>query len=1001
MKNTLLLLSIFLFPFAANSQNYFQQDVKYTIQVKLDDVKHELNAFENIEYTNNSPNTLTFLYFHLWPNGYKNDSTAMAKQLLKSGNTFFHYSDSTSKGYIDSLNFKIDNKNIKWEYDPQNIDICKLLLNEPLKPGQTISISTPFHVKIPSHRISRMGHDGQSYQITQWFPKPAVYDMTGWNEFPYLNQGEFYSEFGTFDVYITLPENYVVGATGDLIDNEKEILWLDSIAKATSEIKTYDRKDLAFPASSAKSKTLHYHQENVHDFAWFADKRYHVLKGEVELPYTKRKVTTWVMFTNRRANIWKGGIEYVNDAIYYYSKWIGEYPYNHATAVDGGLSAGGGMEYPNITVISSGEDSMALEMVIMHEVGHNWFYSILGSNERKFPWMDEGINSFYEYRYLQNKYPGSTLFVGKADKYIHLPEHTERVERSIIYEVAAHLNNDQPIGLSAEKYSSMNYSGIVYEKSAVAMAFLKDYLGEDKFDKAMKEYFSQWKFKHPQPDDLKNILEKSTSENLDWFFNDMINTNKKIDYKICSEKSSKDSITLKIKNKGEINYPLEIAGYSDNTKVANKWFAGFDGKKKISIPFSDADMICINRENNCPEYNRKNNFIRTKGILKKSKPLCLQLLPGIDDPLKTQLSITPIVGFNLYNGVMPGVAIYNNPIPLKKFSYFVAPLYGTFNNTINGYSRAGFTLLPKCDKVQMIWVGASFSHFSYAKEPLELSFSKLVPEILVKFKNKNPLSPVHSEIRLRSFNIYKDIAEWGFSGDGNVFYLKKNKYYFVNQFSYNLNNVRKINPFSFTFNAEQGEEFMKASIEGKYRISYKKPFKGLDIRAFFGSFIYHDESISEDFRYKMDGLQGYNDYLFSNYYIGRSERSGILSQQFSEADGAFKVYTPLGQTWDWLAAINLKTSIPGKIPLKLYSDIAILPDNSSGSIIKIPSFNLYYNAGVQLTIIKNIFEIYFPLVMSKDIKETNDLNKLNYWQTIRYTFSLEKIDPFKLIRDIR
>src|SRR6185295_444 len=160
-------------------------------------------------------------------------------------------------------------------------------------------------------KISRLGHLGQAYMITQWYPKPAVYDKKGWNYMPYLNQGEFYSEFGSFDVRITVPKNYVVGATGDLVNGEKETEWMEQKAKETEAITTFD-DDMRFPASDAETKTLEFKQSQVHDFALFCDKRFHVLKGEIETPHTKHKVTTWALFTNSEAQLWKKSISYIN-----------------------------------------------------------------------------------------------------------------------------------------------------------------------------------------------------------------------------------------------------------------------------------------------------------------------------------------------------------------------------------------------------------------------------------------------------------------------------------------------------------------------------------------------------------------------------------------------------------------------------------------------------------------------------------------------------------------
>ncbi|MFN5181679.1 MAG: M1 family metallopeptidase, partial [Bacteroidota bacterium] len=398
---------------------YFQQQVNYKIDVELNDKSHILNAFINIEYINNSPDTLKYIYFHFWPNAYKNNKTALAKQLRENGELKMEFLKPSDSGWIDSLNFETNGIKLKLEYDKKNIDIAKLILDKPLPPTQKITLSTPFRVKLPSARISRLGHIGQAYAITQWYPKPAVYDNKGWHPIPYLDQGEFYSEYGNFEVEITLPENYVVGATGDMVENQNELSWLElkinqtkSKIQKREELKKLIEKDksilidtLFFPKSSSIKKTLVFKQQNVHDFAWFADKRFNVIKDEVELPHTKNTVTCWSLFTDNNFDLWLNSPEYLKDATYYYSLWNGDYPYKQVTAVDGTISAGGGMEYPNITIIGETENEAALENVIMHEVGHNWFYGILGSNERNHAWMDEGINSFNELRYTRTKYP--------------------------------------------------------------------------------------------------------------------------------------------------------------------------------------------------------------------------------------------------------------------------------------------------------------------------------------------------------------------------------------------------------------------------------------------------------------------------------------------------------------------------------------------------------------------------------------------------------------------
>jgi hypothetical protein len=288
----------FIFPFGlfnAFSQDYWQQEVNYKIRVKLDDKNHMLSAYEEFEYINNSPNTLDKIYIHLWPNAYRNANSALAKQQYSDGKQILRFGKEKDLGWIDSLDFKVDGQPVKWSFDLKHQDICILTLSKNLKSGDRIRVSTPFKVKIPSGEISRLGHIGQSYQITQWYPKPAVYDKNGWNPIPYLNQGEFYSEFGSFDVSITLPSNYVVGATGDL-QTPSEIEFLNKKASDTKNqipdflMKPQGRNGKTeFPESSTEWKTIQYKQSKVHDFAWFADKRYGVLKEKLNYHIQKER----------------------------------------------------------------------------------------------------------------------------------------------------------------------------------------------------------------------------------------------------------------------------------------------------------------------------------------------------------------------------------------------------------------------------------------------------------------------------------------------------------------------------------------------------------------------------------------------------------------------------------------------------------------------------------------------------------------------------------------
>ena len=382
----------------AHAQSW-QQRVDSDIRVSLDDVRHRLDGDIQLIYHNNSPDTLDFVWMHLWPNAYRNGKTAMAQQHFRDGDMFMFYAMSRDMGGIDSLAFTSMGQPLEWSYDEEHIDIAKVMLPKSLFPGEAIEISTPFRVDIPNGSISRLGHVGESYQITQWYPKPAVYDQDGWHPMPYLSQGEFYSEYGTFDVRITLPSNYTVGATGDYVEGSEDNApswhvwtgwwkkprpgWRPKSWEEIEDLKgSQHLRQGSRPCTSAKTEFM------ILPGLPTSDSRC----SEVKLPSraTAKRSQHGRCSPPKRPNCGRKHPSTSTMPRTTTSSGMGTTPTTHVTAVDGTISAGGGMEYPNVTVIGQSGSDFGLETVIVHEVGHNWFYGILGSNERDNAWMDEG-----------------------------------------------------------------------------------------------------------------------------------------------------------------------------------------------------------------------------------------------------------------------------------------------------------------------------------------------------------------------------------------------------------------------------------------------------------------------------------------------------------------------------------------------------------------------------------------------------------------------------------
>jgi hypothetical protein len=989
---SVLYVSTIIQPNLIKAQNapYWQQEVNYTLDVTLDDVNHFLHGFEKIEYINQSPNTIDHIYFHLWPNAYKDQTTAFAKQQIENGHLNFYRSEEKDKGYIDSLDFKVNGKKVDTEYLYKNIDICKLKLDEPLRPGEKIFITTPFRVKIPSS-FSRLGHVGQSYQITQWYPKPAVYDKDGWHPMPYLDQGEFYSEYGSFDVSITLPENYVVGATGDLRNSEEQ-QWIDSIANATSKIEKFADHENDNYESSKKLKTLRYTQNNVHDFAWFADKRYHILKGEVELPHSKRKVITYVMFTNAYAEYWKKSIDYVNDAIYYYSLWNGDYAYNQATAVDGALSAGSGMEYPNVTVIGKVSSDRILELVIAHEVGHNWFYGMLGNNERIYPWLDEGVNSYYEQRYLRTKYPDIKLLGNFARtgfaKMLDMDHYPLSYNNYLGYLTTARKNEDQPIQTEAASLTELNIAFIVYAKAEMSLRYLENYLGKETFDRAMQIYFERWKFKHPQPDDLRAVFEEVYEHDLSWFFDWQIKTTEKIDFKIKDVKRFEGQWMAKVENRSLFPAPVFVSALDKNDSIIESFRSDpYTGTQLFFFDHQDIKRITIDAKGIIPEINQRNNSMRVKGIWRKTEPLRLQLLGSIENRNRTQLFFTPVMGFNRYDGPMPGLAIYNHLLPVKNFEYELVPLYGVWAERLNGTGRVAYNWYP-FSSFQRITLSTNYSEFTHMylktnEGPANIfRYKKIAPKI--EFELKKPYARSSQK---QTFSLRHVYVEESYKMVYPAFILKSidvsNYYEIVYQFA----NMKTMNPYSIKFVAEKGDEedrsFYKFSLEYKHTLSYKKHNKGIDVR-FFGG-IGFDDDRNELFSY--DGLA---DYKYDNAYI---ERNDAYHKQFYVMEGGFKNQVNLQNTKS-LMAVNIKIPFPFLLPLGVYGDIATYTDDTN-----IYDKPVVYDYGIYVPLVRNIAEVYFPLEISTYEKPGPNVIQPPYRERIRVMVNINKLNPFPIIRN--
>lgn len=971
---------VIFWPFLkVSSQEYFQQEVNYKINVTLIDKTHELHGFESVDYINNSPDTLRFLYFHLWPNAYSNNNTALARQIFSMKGKAKLFKDPELEGFIDSLDFEVESNKVQWYLLPDSPDICTIILNKALKPGDTIHITTPFHVKIPKGVTSRLGHIGESYQISQWYPKPAVYDRNGWHQMPYLDQAEFYSEFGSFDVSITLPSNYVVGATGDLQD-EEEKKFLDTLASDNSWMRTIYHRSEDFPPSSRQMKTLRYTENNIHDFAWFADKRFHVLKGVVKLPDSNREVTTWAMFTDQEANLWKKAITYSNDAISYFSKLIGEYPYNTFTAVQSALNSGSGMEYPGLTVIGLAGDPYLLDQVIAHEISHNWFYSAIGSDERRFPFMDESIATAYESRYLNEKYPEKKLWensfrnirIAKLFKIDKIP--IQRIQE-LEWLIPARRNLEQPLNLAATDYGYENYGSLIYSKGAHGLNYLRAYLGDSLFDSIMHDYYNKWKDRHPLPADFRAVFESQTSRDLSWFFDDFLGTTKRLDYKIIRKENQK----LLVKNKGELNAPLILTEMTGDSISGEYWVDGFEGEKWINLPWSDNSEIMIDPEHKMTELFRLNNNIRPSGTFRKADPFQLRFLYTIEEIEKSSLVYVPVINWNSVDGFMAGLFVNNGTLVPKPVEYFFIPFYTFSNQWLTGYGRISFNIIPFDNPIRIATFTLEGEQFG---APGNQKYHKAKIGLDIGFRSGNIINPLNHKA-FGYFLVASDLQD--------IELLMPAKILPFVQFGYILERPGLINPFNMMVSSESGKSFQKTSLDLNYTLSYRGRNRGLGIR-FFSGIMLKNNSEYPVYGFSASGRSGSEQYLYKGFYFDRFNLNETFwSEQMSLSEGG--LVSPVNNTLGysrWLFSLSLTSSLPGPdlwIPVKPFVNI-LLNDHGDGGTYKSP---LFFEAGFKAGL-WNFFEIYIPLLVSDNIESITG----SYKDRIRFVFKLDVLNPLRL-----
>ncbi|WP_293891914.1 M1 family metallopeptidase [Flavobacterium sp.] len=563
---------------SAQSKGYWQQKVDYKMEVSMDVKTYRYTGKQKLVYTNNSSDTLRRVYYHLFNNAFQPGSEMdMCAQTIADPDGRFLIKTKTPDGkeiresrisklkpeeigYLKISNFKQDGISANTK---EVSTILEVTLVKPILPGKSTVFTLDFDGQVPV-QIRRSGRNnsvGVELSMAQWYPKMAEFDFEGWHADPYIAR-EFHGVWGDFDVSITIDKNYILGGTGYLQNNNEIGFGYEDKGKVI-------KKD-----ANAKTLTWHFIAPNVHDFTWAADKDYlhDVIKGpnNVDLHFLYKNNPKYIQN-------WKDLEPLMVRVMDFYNKTVGDYPYKQYSFIQGG---DGGMEYAMCTLLLGTGTARDMMQAAPHELAHSWFQQILASNESKHPWMDEGFSTYIEYLAL-NEIPDKK---------------TENPFKSIYktYYNLVESGKEQPLSTHGDRFDvNRSYTIASYYKGALFLTQLEYLIGTENTRKALKRFYSDFKFKHPTPNDIKRTAERISGANLDWYLTDWTETLNTVDYGIKNVEGATDAVLrtcVSLERIGRTPMPMDVlVEYTDGTK------------ESFYVPLR---MMSFEKENPTPEIKR-------------------------------------------------------------------------------------------------------------------------------------------------------------------------------------------------------------------------------------------------------------------------------------------------------------------------------------------------------------------------------------------------------------
>ncbi|MBQ0733190.1 metalloprotease [Aquimarina celericrescens] len=928
MKTTLIyhiIISLFTV-FVASAQNNIRIDASLDVERKI------LSLEQEITYTNSSNDTLNEVFFHDWANSFSSKTTPLGKRFSEDFLKRFYFAKDYERGstIIQNVTDKTA-KSLKWGRHKGLPDIMWIESSKPLYPGESQTFILKYKIKVASSKFTRYGyHPNGNFDLKYWYIIPAIYD-TKWNIYSHKNLDDLYAPISNYQINITVPHGYHV--VSEL--NKKTILSAEEEKTKTIQLKGNNRNEVNLYIE----RTGRFYSFPTNGVEFISNIEDNDLMPEMKIVATERILS-------------------------FLHKKLGQYPFDKILVSESDYKNNpvyGLNQLPDI--LRPFPDGFQYEIKQLKAITEKYLENTLIINPRNDSWIRDAIHIYLMMSYTEQFYPEMKI-IGKLSKVIgirwfHAADLDFNDQYFLAYKNMARLFLDQPLSTPRDKLVKFNQNIANAYKAGVGFKYLEDYLGDDNIvDTSIKKYYTQNVLQYTSSEKYKEILTSISDKDVEWFFEDFVKTNEKIDFKIKSVKKRKDSIEVTIKNKRNNSMPVSLVGLRKKDVVSKTWVTNITGTKKVKIANEDITKLVLDYDQNIPEVNRRNNYRNLKWIF--NKPIQFRVLEDVEDPRYNQLFVIPEFEFNVYDGFVIAGKFYNKSIIRRDFEYNISPAYGLKSNKLLG--SAAFFLRDQIAEhgLYQIRYGINANMFSYAPDLLFRRFSTSASFL---FRPENLRSNVKQRLTLRNVNVFRERNEENpvATPDYNVFNAR-----------YRYSDFNLINFLGYSVDYQISKNFSKLSTT----INYRKLFlnnRQLNLRLFAGAFIFNDtEKDGDFFSFALDRP---TDYLFDFNYLGRSEDTGLVSQQIIIAEGGFKSQLEFPFANQWITTLNANTNIWNWI--YAYGDVGIVKNKGV-------SAKYVFDAGIRLSLVADYFEVFFPVVSNKGW----EIAQPNYDQQIRFIITL-------------